>query len=69
MIVKQNPQDIFLNSCNHDILHLRGANGDLQYVVDEVAAVMYVCSYMTKGEKGMRETLKRIAKKCYNDDI
>ena len=30
---------------------------------------MYVCSYMTKGEKAMGETLKRVAKECYNDDI
>ena len=24
---------------------------------------------MTKGEKGMGETLKRVAKECHNDDI
>ena len=33
-------------------------NVDLQYVINEIAAVKYVCSYMTKGEKGMGETLK-----------
>ena len=26
--------------------------------------VKYVCSYMTKGEKGMGKTLKRVAKEC-----
>ena len=30
---------------------------------------MYVCNYMTKGEKAMGETLKRAAKECHNDDI
>ena len=37
-------------------------NVDLQYVINEIATVKYVCSYMTKGEKGMGETLKRVAK-------
>ena len=31
--------------------------------------MMYVCSYMTKGEKTMGETLKRVVKECHNDDI
>ena len=42
---------------------------DLQYVINEIATVKYVCSYMTKGEKGMGETLKRVAKECQNDSI
>ena len=42
---------------------------DLQLVIDEIAAIMYICSYMTKGEKAMGETLKRVSKECKNDDI
>ena len=30
---------------------------------------MYVCSYMTKGEKGMGETLRWVAKECHDDNI
>ena len=60
---------MFLNACNHDILALWGANIDLQFVANEVATVMYVCSYMTKGEKGMGETLRRVAKECRDDHI
>ena len=30
---------------------------------------MYVCSYMKKSEKAMGEALKRVAKKCQNDDM
>ena len=44
-------------------------NVDLQYVINEIATVKYVCCYMTKGEKGMGETLKRVAKKCQNDAV
>ena len=37
---------------------------DLQPVIDEIPAVMYVCSYVTKGKKAMEETLKNVAKEC-----
>ena len=62
VIWQQNPQDVFINACNHDILSLWGGNVDLQYVINEIATVKYGCSYMTKGEKGMGETMKRVAK-------
>ena len=69
IILKQNPQDVFINACNQDILSLWRGNVDLQYVTDEIATVKYVCSYMTKGKKGMGETLKRVAKECQNDAV
>ena len=59
----------FINACNQDILSLWRGNADLQYVINEIATVQYVCSYMTKGEKEMGETLKRVAKECQNDAI
>ena len=52
---------MFINACNQDILSLWRGNVDLQYVINEIATVKYVCSYMTKGEKGMGKTLKRVA--------
>ena len=67
IILKQNPEDVFINACNQDILSLWRGNVDLQYVINET--VKYVCSYMTRGEKGMGETLKRVAKECQNDTI
>ena len=69
VILRRNLSDVTVNSCNIGILNLWGANVDLQYVVNEVATVMYVCSYMTKGEKAMGETLKRVAKECARDDM
>ena len=44
-------------------------NIDLQYAVHEYSTVMYVCSYMMKGEKALGETLKRVANECRNDDL
>ena len=52
VILKLNPQDVFVNACNNDILPLWRENVP-QYVINEIATVKYVCSYMTKGEKGM----------------
>ena len=69
LILKHNIQDRFINGVNIDILNLWGGNMDLQMVINDVAAVMYVCSYMTKGEKVMGETLKRVVKECRDDDI
>ena len=69
IILKQNPQDVFINACNQDILSLWRGNVDLQYVINEITTVKYVCSYMTKDEKGMGETLTRVAKECQNDAI
>ena len=50
-------------------LSLWTGNVDLQYVINEIATVKYVCTLMTNGEKGMGETLKRVAKECWNDAI
>ena len=69
IILKQNPQDVFINACNQDILSLWRGNVDLQYVINEIATVKYVCTYMTKGERGMGETLKKVAKEYQNDAI
>ena len=69
VILKWNPQDVFINACNHAILSLWRGNVDLQYVINEIATVKYVCGYMTKGEKGMGETLKRVAKVCWKHAI
>ena len=64
VILKQNPKDVFINACNHDILSLWKGNVDLQYVINEIATVKCVCSYVTKDQKGMGETLKGVAKEC-----
>ena len=63
------PTRCFISACNHEVLSLWRGNVDLQYVINDIATVKYVCSYMTKGEKGMGETLKRVAKECQNDAI
>ena len=46
-----------------------GENVDLQYVINEIVTVQYICSYITKGERELGEALKRVAKECQNDAI
>ena len=54
VILQQRPQNVFINACNCDILSLWKGNVYLQYVINETATIKYICSYMTKGEKGNR---------------
>ena len=69
IILKCDPCDIYINPSNRYILCLWRGNTDLQYVINEVATVMYVCNYMTKEEKAMGETLKKVVKECKDDNI
>ena len=38
-------------------------NMDLQPIIDDVAAVMYVCSYVTKGEKANGRNFEKCSKR------
>ena len=69
VVLQRNPSDAYTNGCNHEILHLWGANVDFQFVLDEYSTVMYMCSYMMKSEKAMGEVLKNVAKECKSDPI
>ena len=42
VILHKNPQDVFINGCNHYMLSLWGGNVDLQYVINEIVTVKYV---------------------------
>ena len=44
VILKQNLQDVLINAYNNDILSLWKGNVDLQYVINEITTVKYVCS-------------------------
>ena len=63
------PTDVYTNGFNHDILHLWGANIDLQFVLDEYSTVIYICSCMMKSEKAMGEVLKNVARECQSEPI
>ena len=62
VLLKREPNEMFINNYNKDIIRLWRANMDLQFVADPYSAVMYVLSYVLKAEKGMSEVLKQAAK-------
>ena len=51
-----------INPYNPYILEIWKANMDIQFVENAISAVMYVCSYMMKAEKGMGDLLKRVCR-------
>ena len=44
-------------------------NMDIQYITDAISAVMFMCSYMMKAEKGMGDLLKRVCKEGHREKI
>ena len=64
IILKRKTNECRVNAYNHDLLQIWKANMDIQYIEDAVSAVMYVCGYMMKSEKGMVELLRQSAEKC-----
>ena len=69
IILKRDPADCFTNGCNHEILRLWNANIDFQYVFDEVTCIIYISSYMMKGERALGEVLKNVARECMSDPV
>ena len=53
IILKRNPQDIWVNQYNPDLSRAWNANLDIQYITDIYGCVAYVVSYMSKAERGM----------------
>ncbi len=69
VILKCDHMDENTTGYNKDLLMIWKANMDIQFIVDAVSAVMYVCSYMMKSEKGMSDILHNVAKQSNADDI
>ena len=53
IVLKRNPQDVWVNQYNPDLSRAWNANLDIQYITDIYGAVAYVVSYMSKAEREM----------------
>ena len=62
IIPARDTKDMRVNQYNSEILEMWKANMDIQFVENAMVAVMYVCSYMMKSEKGMGELLRAVGK-------
>ncbi|XP_038063129.1 uncharacterized protein LOC119733831 [Patiria miniata] len=57
IIMKRDPQDVWVNQYNPDLIRCWNANMDIQYICDEYACAAYVVSYMSKSEREMGQLL------------
>ena len=56
---KREPDATRINGFNPAILQAWQANHDIQYVLDAYACAMYIVSYISKGQRGMSDLLRR----------
>ena len=64
VILKQSPNEFYVNNYNERCLKAFKANMDLQFCMDVYAVVTYVCDYWSKDETGMTEFLKEALKEA-----
>ena len=67
VFLKRAPCDMRTNNYPKNAAHIWDSNMDLQYVLDPYGAVVYLTSYLLKGQRGMSKMLKEIADKCKKD--
>ncbi|XP_062389285.1 uncharacterized protein LOC134077598 [Sardina pilchardus] len=71
VVLKRQPQHVWVNQYNKSLLKCWNANMDIQYVVDAYACIVYIISYISKAEREMGLLLsnaQREAKKERNLD-
>ena len=59
IFLKRNPTELRVNNYNTACLSARGANMDIQFVLDVYACAMYIVSCISKAQKGMSQLLQR----------
>ncbi|XP_071963919.1 uncharacterized protein [Antedon mediterranea] len=61
IVLKRNPQDVWVNQYNPSLLRAWNANMDIQYITSVYACVTYVIGYMSKSEREMGLLLSHAA--------
>ena len=59
VFLQRQPNATRINAYNSNVLKTWQANMDLQYITDAYACAMYIISYMSKGQRGMSDLMKR----------
>ena len=60
IIYKRNIDDLWINPYNKTLLLTWNANMDIQPVLDVYSCIMYIVSYISKGEKEMGDLLRNV---------
>ena len=59
LLLKRSPSEIRINCYNPHLLKAWRTNMDIQFVLDPYACAVYILSYITKGQRGMRHVRKQ----------
>jgi hypothetical protein len=59
VFLKRSPYEIRVNPYNKHLLLATRANMDIQFIMDVYACAKYIASYVTKGQRGMSELLRK----------
>ncbi|XP_049340466.1 uncharacterized protein LOC111190042 [Astyanax mexicanus] len=62
VIMQREPNDCWVNGYNPLLLRAWNANMDIQYILNPYTCIMYILSYISKGEHEMSEYLKGVIK-------
>ena len=58
IVMRRNTQDVWVNGYNKNLLRIWNANIDIQYILNPYCCIMYIVSYITKGEHELSALLK-----------
>ncbi|XP_073723480.1 LOW QUALITY PROTEIN: uncharacterized protein [Misgurnus anguillicaudatus] len=59
VVLKRNPNDVWVNQYNKHLIRAWHGNMDIQYVTDAYSVVVYIISYITKAEQEIGLLLQR----------
>lgn len=59
VVLKRNPNELWINHYNPFLLECWNANMDIQFVLDPFSCIVYVVSYISKAEREMGMLLKQ----------
>jgi DNA replication protein DnaC len=64
VFLKRPPDSINVNPYNPTVLQAWSANHDIQFITNAYACAMYIVSYISKGQRGLSELLRRACKEA-----
>ncbi|XP_006822000.1 uncharacterized protein LOC102807333, partial [Saccoglossus kowalevskii] len=67
VVLKRQPNDVWVNQYNADLIRCWDANMDIQFVVDAYSCVVYIVSYISKAEREMGLLLDHAQKEATNE--
>ncbi|XP_065139046.1 uncharacterized protein [Paramisgurnus dabryanus] len=69
VVLKRNPNDVWVNQYNKHLIRAWQGNMDIQYVTDAYSVVVYIISYITKAEQEMGLLLQRAQNEAMDGNV